>query len=187
MSTHYFWALAFPKTVKQSIHSQLKEVIEHFPFKRWVHIDDYHLTFAFLGSAEEQMLHRSIELVGETLQNEKAFPLHIQGLGVFGNKKSPRIFWASVKSDDRLMSLQSRVFKACLESGFKLEERSFAPHITLARNWTGTSFDHKWLETNNPFQREPIFFIANEVVLYKTNIGKVPKYEPIATFSLISE
>ncbi|WP_338449152.1 RNA 2',3'-cyclic phosphodiesterase [Niallia oryzisoli] len=187
MSTHYFWALALPKSTKQTMHSQLGDVVEHFPFKRWVYWEDYHITFAFLGSAEEQKLRRSIELVGEAIENERTFLLNLQGLGVFGSKKSPRIFWASVKKNDKLMNLQSLVFKACLRSGFTLESRPFAPHITLARNWTGDDFDHNWLDTYNPYQEKLISFPANEVVLYKTNLEKIPKYEPIATFSLISE
>lgn len=187
MGTHYFWALALPQAVKQEMNEQLGELRKYFPFKRWVHLEDYHITFAFLGSAEEQMLRRSIELVGKAIEKEKEFPLRIQGLGVFGSRKSPRIFWASINQDDRLTYLQSLVFKACLESSFTLESRPFAPHITLARNWTGTEFDHKWLDTYNPFQKKPISFTANKVVLYKTNLEKIPKYEPIATFSLISE
>ena len=39
----------------------------------------------------------------------------------------------------------------------------------------------------NPFKYIPISFIADEVVLYKTNIEKTPKYEAIATYKLLDE
>ncbi len=187
MNTHYFWALSIPQAAKNAIAHQLEEVRGHFPFKRWVDKDDYHITFAFLGSAEKDLLQRSIDLIGESIKSEKTFPLQVQGLGVFGNKKSPRIFWASIKQENMLESVQSLVFTACLKTGFTLEKRPFTPHITLARNWQGTEFNHAWLVSENPFQQDPITFTANEVTLYKTNLEKRPKYEPIATFSLATE
>ena len=77
--------------------------------------------------------------------------------------------------------------KQCSEAGFSLEERKFNPHITLARNWTGTEFKPEILQKYNPFSKEPLSFEAQEVVLYRTNLESTPKYESIATFSLVNE
>ncbi|MCQ6274434.1 RNA 2',3'-cyclic phosphodiesterase [Bacillus sp. V3B] len=184
---HYFWAIRLPDYTKQSIHTQLTSVKKFFPFKRWVHMEDYHITLSFLGAIEKQNLDGVVELVDRAIKEVKAFSLHIQGLNIFGNKKAPRIFWTSVTQEKQLESLQSLVFKSCLEAGFSLETRPFTPHITLARNWTGSEFEHKWLEQYNPFKTESLSFIAEEVVLYKTNLEKTPKYEPIATISLLVE
>ncbi len=107
---------------------------------------------------------------------------------MFGNREVPRIFWASVNRNSQLYELQKEVHQVCSEVGFSLESRPYLPHITLARNWNGEEkFEREWLEKYNPFQIMPISFIANEVVLYKTNIEKTPKYESIATFTLCDE
>lgn len=184
---HYFWAIRLPDHTKQSMHAQLTKVQTLFPFKRWVHMGDYHITLAFLGATEQQKLESVVELVGKAIRAVKAFPLHIQGVNVFGNKKAPRIFWIAVKQEKQLNTLQSFVFESCLEAGFSLETRPFTPHITLARNWVGPDFEHEWLEQYNPFKSVPLSFMADEVVLYKTNLEKIPKYEAVATISLLVE
>jgi RNA 2',3'-cyclic 3'-phosphodiesterase len=184
---HYFWAVRLPDDVKQVIFEKIHDIKEVFPFKRWVHEDDYHITLAFLGSVDKTKLDLVIDSIKESIKEEKVFPLQIQGINIFGNNKSPRIFWASVNHEEQLHHLQAKVYKGCIEVGFTLEDRGFNPHITLARNWTGPEFDPKILQTNNPFRKEPHSFTVQEVVLYKTNLEKTPKYEPIATFSLVGE
>ena len=51
----------------------------------------------------------------------------------------------------------------------------------------GEDFDHTSLEIFNPFREEEHVFPCSEVVLYKTNIEKTPKYERLAAFSLSVE
>lgn len=184
MNPHYFWAVRLPDEKKKMMEEQLEARRNLFPFKRWVHPLDYHITLAFLGSVEKEKLPSVIEVVGEGIKGCKSFSLHITGLGVFGNKLSPRIFWAAVTSEPQLFALQQIVYRACQQVGFTLESRSYSPHITLARNWNGPEFDSKRLEEANPFKEIDTKFKVEEVVLYKTNLDKSPKYEPIATFSL---
>lgn len=184
---HYFWAVRMPTAIKHRIYDQFNDLQQVFPFKRWVHKDDYHITLAFLGSVESSKLNVVVELVQEGMKEEKAFPLQVEGINIFGNKHSPRIFWASVNDEERLHRLQALVANQCIEAGLRLETRPFHPHITLARNWTGSDFNQQLLQKCNPFAGKPFSFEVNEVVLYQTNLEKTPKYESIATFSLVGE
>ena len=187
-NTHYFWAIRLPDVVKKTIFMELEKMKGNFSFKRWVHELDYHITLTFLGSAQEEKLVEATRLVGDVLKNKKAFRLKLDGLNVFGNREAPRIFWASVEQEHQLFELQKEVHQVCSEVGFSLESRPYLPHLTLARNWNGEAkFERDWLEKYNPFQFMPISFIADHVVLYKTNIEKTPKYESIATFTLCDE
>ncbi|WP_338472037.1 RNA 2',3'-cyclic phosphodiesterase [Niallia sp. XMNu-256] len=184
---HYFWAVGLPLEIKQSISEAFNDLKSLFPFKRWVHKEDYHITLAFLGSAETSKRNATIDRIQESLETVNSFPLQIQGIDIFGNKKSPRVFWAAVNQEDRLHGLQQNVYQQCLQAGFKLETRSYHPHITLARNWIGPDFSHELLQKYNPFRDQSLSFIVKEVVLYQTHLEKTPKYEPIATFSLLGE
>ena len=186
-SPHYFWAVRLPDTVKEIICEKFAELKEIFQFKRWVYKDDYHITLAFLGSSEKQKLDKVVDFVEEALKFENAFPLQIEGINTFGNKQSPRIFWASLQYEERLHQLQAMIAKQCIEAGFTLEDRKYNPHITLARNWASADFQPEILQRYNPFSKEPLSFQAKEVVLYRTNVESTPKYECIATFSLVSE
>lgn len=185
MSTHYFWAIRLPDFIKQNIQDEMKNVKQIFQFKRWVHMYDFHITLAFLGSVDQQQLQHVIDLVGNAIKEEKAFSLQIQGLNIFGNQQTPRIFWAAVHEENKLFQLQKIVHEKCLEAGFTLENRPYHPHITLARKWTGREeFQLGLLEKYNPFCENPLSFQADEVVLYKTNLEQEPKYEPIKVFQL---
>lgn len=187
-NTHYFWAVRLPDFVKQNIQDELTNIKEIFQFKRWVHKNDLHITLAFLGSVDDQQqLQSVINTVGHAIKDEKAFPLQVQGLNVFGSNKSPRIFWAAVNHENKLFQVQTIVHKKCQEVGFTLENRPYHPHITLARSWIGQEeFNTQLLEKYNPFGESPLSFQAEEIVLYKTNLEEIPKYEPIAVFSLLT-
>jgi RNA 2',3'-cyclic 3'-phosphodiesterase len=187
-NTHYFWAISLSEDVKKTMFMEFEKIKGYFPFKRWVHELDYHITLTFLGSAQEEKLEVATKLIGDVVKNVKAFPLELQGINVFGNREAPRIFWTSVKQENQLFELQKQVYEVCSEVGFTLESRSYLPHITIARNWNGEEkFERDWLTMYNPFKYIPISFIADEVVLYKTNIEKTPKYEAIATYKLLDE
>ncbi|MBB6445755.1 RNA 2',3'-cyclic phosphodiesterase [Bacillus benzoevorans] len=181
--SHYFWAARLPDEAKHAIHARLGPKQSDFQFKRWVHEDDYHITLAFLGYAEPQQLDVSAEIIGQAIRDETSFPLAINHIGVFGRGDNPRIFWGGMAREERLFQLQTLVFKACLQAGFKLDKRPFTPHITLARNWSGESFERQWLAEHNPFKDE-IPFSVNEVVLYRTKMGSAPKYETVTNLLL---
>lgn len=182
---HYFYALELPMETKEKIGAVCREMQEKWPFNRWVHPQDYHITFAFLGNADERMLSDSIRKL-EAGIDVKSFFLKIAHLDVFGKHDSPRIFWAGVNEQPFLGDAREVVFQACKAVGFKLETRPFNPHITLARKWNGDSpFEKEMLDQANPFKLEEISFQAENIVLYKTHLGKEPKYEVVLKFSLL--
>lgn len=183
--THYFLALRLPDPIKNLLAVAKEKFQGNFHFQRWVHEQDYHITLAFLGFANEQQLGDMKELVPNYIKNECTFSLTISHLGTFGMKEAPRIFWAGVDRSQELQILRNKTYEACEQAGFQLEKRSFHPHITLARKWKGNEpFDTLWLERENLFQEQPLTFLASEVVLYKTNLLQTPKYENLITFSL---
>jgi RNA 2',3'-cyclic 3'-phosphodiesterase len=183
--THYFLAVRLPDSTKDSLKKTCENLQKSLSFGRWVHPQDFHITLAFLGFANENQLASIKDLVPEYIQNEKAFALSISHLGTFGRKEQPRIFWAGVNESEVLQNLQQKIYLTCGNAGFQLEKRPFHPHITLARKWSGEeSFQPAKLEQNNTFRKNPIEFQVTEVVLYKTNLLQTPKYENLITFSL---
>ena len=183
---HYFWAVRIPDTIKQTIHDELTRIKPIFPFKRWVDLQDYHITLAFLGAVTAQQLPTIIQAMGDAVSKQQAFRMEIEGLNVFGSQKSPRIFWASVNEVKPLFQLQAIVHNTCLAAGFSLETRPYHPHITLARKWGGSEeFKIDDLVAHNPFGEQALSFQVSEIVLYKSNIENTPKYESIAAFSLV--
>jgi RNA 2',3'-cyclic 3'-phosphodiesterase len=185
-SHHYFYALELPNDTKEKLGEICGRLNVALSFKRWVHPQDYHITLAFLGNAPDKMLADSIKKLESGIECPP-FSLKIQHLGVFGKSDSPRIFWAGVNQQPLLKDAREIVYQVCLDSGFKLETRPFKPHITLARKWTGDNpFTSQLLQENDPFLIEEMKFEANNIVLYKTHLGKEPKYEAVLKFPLQS-
>lgn len=183
---HYFYALELPQELKAELEETCGILQEVLPFKRWVHHQDLHITLAFLGHANEEQLALSMEKLHSGIQCP-SFQLIIDHLGVFGKSDAPRIFWAGVKHEPLLHQARDEVYTACLDSGFKLETRPFKPHLTLARKWSNDfPFTTEMLENENPFVKGEFVFQAENVVLYKTHLGKEPKYEAVAKFPLSS-
>ncbi|WP_174729370.1 RNA 2',3'-cyclic phosphodiesterase [Mesobacillus harenae] len=185
---HYFIALAIPFPMKTEIMEKIHPLKEEFRFQRWVHPQDLHITLAFLGDASEQKLKLVSENTIDEIDEFSSFSVSIDHLGVFGNSSSPRIFWAGMLKSIALYELRERVYTAASKANFELESRPFNPHVTLARKWEKSRmFDSSLLEDNNPFNKEPLTFVAREVVLYKTHLGKEPKYEAIASIPLMDK
>lgn len=185
--THYFYALELPGEVKEILKGKIHSMQEKMPFKTWVHPQDLHITLAFLGNAPEAKIKAANERIEATINKTTTFKLEINHLGIFGRKDSPRIFWAGLEEATELSEVRDAVFSACVASGFTLETRPFSPHITIARKWIEEeAFQADSLEELNPLKKEELTFYAERVVLYKTHLGKSPKYEPISLFPLAS-
>jgi RNA 2',3'-cyclic 3'-phosphodiesterase len=179
MKTHYFFALSLPEETKRYIRRSTEPMIDEGSFKKWVHPEDYHLTLAFLGSADE--LNTVMDKVGKL--HCFSFPLTLDRFGTFGHRDSPRILWMGVKPSDMLQRVRDLVYGACENAGFQLDKRPFSPHITVGRKWDQEFFfTHKWLNRVQPTDSHT--FTATEMVLYRTHPDRMPKYEAIHTIPL---
>lgn len=86
-----------------------------------------HLTLAFLGEVGSQ---RAAELLEFSLRG-RAFELRLDHAGAF---RKARVAWAGVDpAPAGLLELQAALAARLRESGFELEDRQFAPHVTLVR------------------------------------------------------
>jgi len=184
LRTHYFFALRLPKETKEYLHTWQKQFT--LPFKRLVHPDDYHITFAFLGEAEKEPLQQAVEAVSRIVEQTPPFFVEIDSVGTFGRKQSPRIFWAGTKHNHRLFDIQKQIFQAVMEAGFQLDSKPFRPHITLAKKWNG---DQSFANAAGSLNAKPPFhvFKADSVVLYQTHLDRLPMYEEKVRFRFKNE
>ena len=98
--------------------------------------DNFHLTLAFLGDALTE-----IEACAALSAVSGApFKLYSDKPGVF-KRGGGDIHWLGLKSSAELSALYAKVAAALADVGFKLENRPFSPHITLAREVRGFSKD----------------------------------------------
>lgn len=183
VSTHYFYAVTLPESVKISLREQATKLEKQFLFKKWLHYADYHITMAFLGSASDIMKKTAIQNVALCLEGESRFNLTLHKLATFGRPERPRILWQGIDDAPELFHLQAKVFEACRQAGFALDTKPFTPHITLARKYVGDD-NFSLEEANETLSIHKESFEVTTITLYRTHIGATPSYEPIYSFTL---
>lgn len=98
---------------------------------RWVDQSNYHITLAFLGDQEIDVLEELAEKLDETLP-ETSFTVPITHLSPFPESK-PKLIAAILEKDVDLLALQQHVISAIFSSSISYDKRKFSPHITLGR------------------------------------------------------
>ena len=101
---------------------------------QWANPDGMHLTLKFLGNIPSSGIGPLLDCLGPVAAGHSHFPLHLASLGMFPNRRKPRVLWAGVDGDlDALDRLQQASENAINALGYPPEQRPFRPHITLGR------------------------------------------------------
>lgn len=95
---------------------------------RWSAPESWHVTLRFLGQASEEQAGCLLERLHAV--EAVPVPVRIEGLGFFARAG---VFWAGVALTPELLALEQKVVAATRKCGFMPEERTYNPHITLAR------------------------------------------------------
>jgi 2'-5' RNA ligase len=136
-----FIAIELPKEAKEGLARLRKELEKNeHKFVKWVAPGGIHLTLKFLGNIPSKRLTEITEAIEEATRGISPFHLEISGLGAFPSLKQARVFWVGIGGElDRLSRLQQNIDSTLATLGFAKEERSFVPHLTLARIRQGAS------------------------------------------------
>ncbi|MET3505919.1 RNA 2',3'-cyclic phosphodiesterase [Halalkalibacter oceani] len=179
MQPHYFLAVPVPQLIQSALHQEARQSGQ-LQFQRWVHPNDIHLTLVFLGGCTEKQLHELVQHGRSLVENWAPFSLTLSQSGSFGQKKQPRIFWVGVKASQQLAVYQSQLADLCRSLGFAVDQRPYAPHLTLARKWAGDEeYNGDGLALGNGQSWE-----VNEIILYESHVQQEPKYKTYQAFSL---
>jgi len=152
---------------------------------RWVPKENLHLTIKFLGNIEATQVTDIGAALRPRLSLFSRFTISAKGLGVFPEHGRPKILWAGLAGKE-LTELAANVESCLLPLGFAPEQRSFTPHLTIARwrqferppaalkqeleNWRGRSFGES---------------TVNEVILFQSELNPAGSiYRRLETFAL---
>ncbi|AHF09689.1 MULTISPECIES: RNA 2',3'-cyclic phosphodiesterase [Dehalobacter] len=98
----------------------------------WRRRDNLHLTLRFLEEVEE----KDLDALQQTLTGVSGrigeFAVAFDSLGVFPNIIQPRILWAGIRKEPKLIQLQKQIQHATSQFGAPPDTRPFKPHLTLA-------------------------------------------------------
>jgi 2'-5' RNA ligase len=136
-----FIAIELPEEAKEGL-ARLKKELERdeHKFVKWVDPRGIHLTLKFLGNIPSKQVAEITEAIEGAAQGISPFHLEIGGLGAFPSLKQVRVLWVGISGEvEKLSRLQQNIDSALAALRFAKEERSFVPHLTLARIRQGAS------------------------------------------------
>lgn len=129
-----FVALDLPEALAAEVGRRCSEARRHLPRARWVRPEALHLTLAFLGERDEELLPTLREALVPAFATVEPFSLRLEDGGTFPPHRPARVAWLGVKADADLAELGGRVRGALREAvGFEPDRRGFSAHLTVAR------------------------------------------------------
>ena len=136
-----FIAIELSEEVREGLTRLRKELErDEHKFVKWVDPGGIHLTLKFLGNIPSKRVTEITEAMEEAAKGISPFHLEISGLGAFPSLRQARVLWVGIGGEvDKLSRVQQNIDSALAALGFTKEERSFVPHLTLARIRQGAS------------------------------------------------
>jgi 2'-5' RNA ligase len=121
--------------VRKRIERFLEGVEGFAPDARWMRPESLHITSKFIGEQPPD----GVEAITERLRRVEceAFEIRAGGYGFFPTTKAPRVFWIGIHAGPQLAELAESIDIATAELGIPREDRSYNPHLTLARAGAG--------------------------------------------------
>ena len=128
-----FVGVDLPVEIKQTLLKFQSELRDLGVNGSWKSLDNFHITLEFLGEIESDKISILTETLTNVASNYKPFELTISGIGAFPSLKQPHTLWTAIcGSLNELNRLRHDLHHELQIKGFKLDERQFKPHITLA-------------------------------------------------------
>ena len=162
--------------------SELSRLTCGLPGARWIDQANMHLTIRFIGEVDGN---RALDVASflQTVSIPK-FDLTISGIGLFGDKKRPKVIWAGVQPCAELMRLNQKLEIGLQRMGFAPDSRKYHPHVTLAKLKNTTTHDARLFCENHAFFRLPTQSV-NGFVLFESHLSSHgSQYDAIAHYAL---
>ena len=146
---------------------------------RWQTDQQLHMTLRFIGEVDEakaEDIDSALRAVTFT-----PFQVSLQGAGLFGDIRKPRMLWAGVGPEAPLVHLAQKIETAMVRIGLPAEQRKFTPHVTLARFKGAGGRVDRFLAANDQLWSPP--WTVERFTLFRSHLAHSGAiYEPLATY-----
>lgn len=172
MEIRSFLAFELPPEIREMLSTVSRDA-QGLPLDvRWVRVVNIHLTVVFMGSVREDRIDPIGEIAGRVCRDHAPFRVQVNGTGLFGSRRNPRVLWVGLGGDiDRMSGFRDVLQKGLVPLGIPEETRPFRPHLTLGRfgrgEKGGSSLDallSKYQDLDGPA------CVLDELVLFKSDL-----------------
>ena len=168
-----FVALDIPQEVRAHMSSFVERIRPLCAGARWARVEGLHVTLKFIGEIPDAKLPE----ITKALAGIKASPFDVkfENVGFFPSPKSPRVFWIGVHGGDALPKFAESVSDAMESVGIAREDKTYSPHLTLARAGFKRGADQNLKALAGMLTGEGEMFgtmTAHEFFLYRSQLGR---------------
>jgi 2'-5' RNA ligase len=133
------WRLFLAASLNDSVRSALAEPMAELDRLASLinrsRIEAIHLTLHFMGQVESSRVGELNAELARAIAPFAPFELLVSGAGAFPSRGRPRVIWAGISGPGRaeLVEIHQASSKPLRSAGIVLEDRPYAPHLTLGR------------------------------------------------------
>jgi RNA 2',3'-cyclic 3'-phosphodiesterase len=190
MAIRSFLAFELPPEIKDHVRRVSEDLKKSKLDVRWVKPDNIHLTVVFLGDVREGDISGIAREVERVCFGFHPFDFCLKGLGIFPDRKRPRILWTGYEGDvERISSLRDVLQERLIPFEIKEEKRPFKPHLTLGRFRNPGRVDPKLDEilVRHEGLSSPAFQ-AGELILFKSELKpQGPEYTKLESWVMSAD
>lgn len=128
-----FIASDLPDAVKTVLGERAAALRRAVPAASWGRAETYHITYAFLGDQDERTVAPLADALETALGSSLAFDATVGSSGFFPDARRPRVAWVGLRPPEAFAALADAVRGAVRSAGVGMDEKPFAPHMTIAR------------------------------------------------------
>ncbi len=128
-----FISINLPEDLKRNINEAIEVLKERKPDVKWVPAENLHITLKFLGSTDEEVASQLERKLSALASRHYSFRIGLHGMGLFPDKRRPRVVWIDLTDVEEVKKLQEEVEESAVTYGYSRENRPFSPHLTVGR------------------------------------------------------
>lgn len=175
-----------PEKTLLTMISSFKQALKNDSIK-WTDPANIHITLLFLGDTPEKRVTEIGIILKNLCSGFVEFEVAIRGSGVFKSSRDPRILWAGIELSEKMNKLNKIISEKLQETGTKIEEKSFNPHLTLGRVKKINDLTKLKVLLDDFKDKEIQRVKVSEIFLYESILRpEGPLYKPLGEYPLIS-
>lgn len=186
-SWRVFCAVDLSDSVRERLLEHITRLTEAVPQSgaSWSRANNIHLTLKFFGATLRSRISDLTEATSRAVKGVAPFKIVVGQAGAFPKLEAPRVLWIGVTDESGELSvLKQHLEDECAKLDFVREERSFHPHLTIAR-LRGPKDGRALAAAHKERGFEPIEVVASELKVIRSELSsKGAEYTLISRHSL---
>jgi len=186
MSIRTFVAIPIDKEITQQLVEVQQALSASGARVRWVAGENIHLTMKFLGDVRDEQINDVCEAAKQVAKKIEPFEFTVAGVMCIPPRGALRMIWVGLTDKTGTSEkLQSLLEDTYAQMGFRKENRSFRPHLTLGRVKSSKNTDQLRQAVEKFANKEFGLQLADQIIVFSSQLKPDgPVYSPMATIKL---